>query len=336
MKIVSTTYLPAQGFARLQDHELVFPATGYFSREELMEHIAEADILIATFDYKVDAAILEKAKKLRYIANFGSGYNNIDLGYAREHRILVTNTPAPVIEPTAEHALALMLGIAHRVAELDYRLRVRKSVSDKSVSDKAVSDKAVKFGVMENLGTSLYGKTLGIVGMGNIGRALARRAEACGMKIIYHNRKPIEVLKSVSDKSVSAEYVASVDELLERADFVSLNLPYTPETHHLISTAQFEKMKPTAILINTARGAHVDEQALIVALREGKIAAAALDVYEHEPQIAEELKALPNVLLSPHIGTGTIEGRLEMCECVTDNILAYLNNEHDKMNLINV
>ncbi len=319
MKIVSTTYLPAEGFARLAGHEMVFPTAGYFSREELITHIVDADILIATFDYKVGADILNHAQHLRYIANFGSGYNNIDLSWAKEHDVLVTNTPLPVVEPTAEHALALMLGIAHRVHELDYRLRYKDDV---------------RFGVMENLGTSLYGKTLGIIGMGNIGKALARRAQACGMQIIYHNRKPIGSDKSVSDKSISPLYIETVDALLEQADFVSLNLPYTPATHHLISTEQFEKMKPTAILINTARGAHVDEQALIVALRTGQIAAAALDVYEHEPEIADELKALPNVLLSPHIGTGTIEGRLDMCDCVTDNILAYINNEHDKMNLV--
>ncbi len=314
MKILFTTYLPEVGFVRLQGHELVFPATTYCTRETLMEQITDADILVSTFDYKVDKEILERASQLQYIANFGSGYNNIDLTYAKERGILITNTPAPVIEPTAEHALALMLGIAHRVAELDYRLRHTKDV---------------RFGVMENLGVSLYGKTLGIVGMGNIGKALARRAVACGMKIIYYNRKP------ATNLDFTAEYV-SFEELLERADFVSLNLPYTLETHHLISTAEFEKMKSSAILINTARGAHVDEQALIVALRDGQIAAAALDVYEHEPQIAEELKALPNVLLSPHIGTGTIDGRLAMCECVSDNILAFLNHEHDKMNLVNV
>ncbi len=318
MKIVFTTYLPTEGFTRLSEHELVFPQAAYATREELIATIADANILVATFDYKVDAGILEHATQLQYIANFGSGYNNIDLAYCAAHNILITNTPAPVVEPTAEHALALMLGIAHRVAELDARLRY-------SMLDTRFS--IVQFGVMENLGVSLYGKTLGIVGMGNIGKALAKRAIACGMRIIYHNRKP------ATNLDFEAEYV-SFDELLLSSDFVSLNLPYTPETHHLISTAEFEKMKPTAILINTARGAHVDEQALIVALRDGQIAAAALDVYEHEPQIADELKALPNVLLSPHIGTGTIDGRLAMCECVSDNILAFLNHEHDKMNLI--
>ncbi len=327
MKIVFTTYLPVEGFTRLSEHNLVFPQAAYATREELKNAIIDADILVATFDYKVDASILEHAAKLQYIANFGSGYNNIDLAYCAAHNILITNTPAPVVEPTAEHALTLMLGIAHRVAELDYRLRHTNDV---------------QFGVMNNLGVSLYGKTLGIIGMGNIGKALAKRAIACGMQIIYHNRKPInsdystsrDECSASSPKSVSPLYIESIDELLAQSDFISLNLPYTPQTHHLISTAEFKQMKPTAILINTARGAHVDEQALIHALQTKQIAAAALDVYEHEPQIADELKALPNVLLSPHIGTGTIDGRLAMCECVTDNILAFLNNEHDKMNLV--
>ncbi len=329
MKIVFTTYLPTEGFTRLSEHELVFPQAAYATREELIATIADANILVATFDYKVDAGILEHAAKLQYIANFGSGYNNIDLAYCAAHNVLITNTPAPVVEPTAEHALALMLGIAHRVAELDARLRY-------SMLDTRFS--IVQFGVMENLGVSLYGKTLGIVGMGNIGKALARRAVACGMRIIYHNRNKAPFLFPPQGERCHADepkYV-SFDELLQSSDFVSLNLPYTPETHHLISTAEFEKMKPTAILINTARGAHVDEQALIVALRDGQIAAAALDVYEHEPQIADELKALPNVLRSPHIGTGTIDGRLAMCECVSDNILAFAHNEHDRMNLVNV
>ncbi len=312
MKIAFTTSLPKAGFTRLQEHELLFPTSAYCTREELTQNITHADILVATFDYKVDKDILQYAQQLKYIANFGSGYNNIDLAYCAAQGILVTNTPAPVVEPTAEHALALMLGIAHRVAELDYRLRHTNDV---------------QFGVMNNLGVSLYGKTLGIIGMGNIGKALAHRAIACGMKIIYHNRKP------ATNLDFKADYV-SFNDLLAQSDFVSLNLPYTLDTHHLISTAEFKQMKPTAILINTARGAHVDEQALIHALQDKQIAAAALDVYEHEPQIADELKALPNVLLSPHIGTGTIDGRLAMCECVTDNILAFQQGKREEMNLV--
>ncbi len=346
MRIVFTTSLPEAGFTRLAGHELVFPTAAYCTREELMERIVDAEILVATFDYKVDSEVLERAQRLRYIANFGSGYNNIDVAYCAAHGILVTNTPAPVVEPTAEHALALMLGIAHRVAELDARLRAphpheggvfatadEERRSPRRAAVKGECLQPVRFGVMENLGVSLYGKTLGIVGLGNIGKALARRAQACGMRIIYHNRKPIAVSLSPLGINPEPEYV-SMDELLRTADFVSLNLPYTPETHHLISTAELEKMKPTAILINTARGAHVDEQALIVALRDGQIAAAALDVYEHEPQIADELKALPNVLLSPHIGTGTIDGRLAMCECVSDNILAFTAGKKSEMNIV--
>ncbi len=315
MKIVFTTYLPTEGFARLSEHNLVFPQAAYATREELQEAIIDADILVATFDYKVDADILQQATQLQYIANFGSGYNNIDLAYCASKGIFITNTPVPVIEPTAEHTLALMLGIAHRVAELDFCLRYKNDI---------------QFGVMNNLGVSLYGKTLGIIGMGNIGKALAKRAVACGMKIIYHNRKPI----APKGETNEPQYV-SMDELLHTADFLSLNLPYTPQTHHLISTEAFEKMKPSAILINTARGAHVDEKALIHALQTKQITAAALDVYEHEPLIANELKALPNVLLSPHIGTGTIDGRLAMCECVTDNILAFLQGKKERMNIIN-
>ncbi len=347
VKIVFTTYLPETGFARLGEHTLLFPSAAYCTREELMVRIADADILVATFDYKVDRTILERASKLQYIANFGSGYNNIDLAYAAAKGILVTNTPQPVIEPTAEHALALMLGIAHRVAELDYRLRAPQppeggvcTVADNKRGNRITPLQPVQFGVMENLGVSLYGKTLGIVGMGNIGKALARRAVACGMRVVYHNRTapkaPLVPPMEGGGCIAAAPVYVSMDELLAQSDFVSLNLPYTPETHHLISTAAFEKMKPTAVLINTARGAHVDEQALIHALQTRQIAAAALDVYEHEPQIAEELKALPNVLLSPHIGTGTIDGRLAMCECVTDNILAYVRKEHGAMNLVNL
>jgi len=178
----------------------------------------------------------------------------------------------------------------------------------------------------------LYGKVLGIIGMGRIGQALARRAVASGMTIIYHNRKPLgeEALRRLG---YEARYV-SKEELLQAADFVSLNLPYTPEVKHIIDSKALRMMKPTAYLINTARGAHVDEQALVRALQEGEIAGAAMDVYEHEPQITAQLLTLDNVVLSPHTGTGTWEGRIAMCENVCDNILAWINNEFDKMNIV--
>lgn len=316
MTIVFTTYLPEQGFSILQGHTQVMPASGCFTEEELRRHLPEADILVSTFDYKVTADLLQQASQLQLIANFGVGFNNIDIDYARAHGITVTNTPDPVIEPTAEHAFALMHTIAHRTAELDRLLRL--------------PDSPVRFGVMNNLGVSLYGKTLGIVGMGNIGQALARRAVAAGMSIIYHNRHRLSEDKEAPYK---AQYVP-LDDLLAQADYVSLNLPYTPAVHHLIGEEQLRRMKPSAILINTARGAHVDEQALATALQNNIIAGAALDVYEHEPDITEALKHLDNVVLSPHIGTGTIDGRLDMCRCVADNILAFENKNREQMNIV--
>lgn len=304
MKIAFTTSLPAEGFSRLAAHELYAP-------------LSEAEVLVSTFDYPVTREMIANAPHLQLITNFGVGFNNIDLDACRERGIRVTNTPQPVIEPTAELAFALMHDVARRTAEFDRKLRLGT---------------AEPFGVMNNLSHSLYGKTLGIIGMGRIGQALARRAVASGMRIIYHNRKPLgdEAMRQLG---YEARYV-SKEELLQESEFVSLNLPYTPEVKHLIGTEEFNMMKRTAYLINTARGAHVDEQALVQALREGKIAGAAMDVYEHEPQIHPELLTLDNVVLSPHTGTGTWEGRIAMCENVCDNILAWEKQELHKMNIV--
>ena len=317
MRIVFTTYLPKEGFRNLQNHELVIPEAPYFSREELKQLIVDADVLVATFDYAVPADVLEKAAHLQLVANFGVGFNNIDVAYCTAHGIPVTNTPHTVTEPTAEHCFALMHTLAHRTAELDRKLRAK--------------DPSIVFGVMNNLGVSLYGKQLGIIGMGRIGQAVARRAVACGMRIAYHNRHH---LPAETEKALDARYM-SMDELLMTSDYVSLNLPYTPEVHHLIDREALKKMKKTALLINTARGAHIDESALVEALQAGEIAGAALDVFEHEPQISEALLEMDNVVLSPHVGTGTIDGRLDMCRNVEENILYFVNGERERMNLVN-
>ena len=284
----------------------------------------DAEILVATFDYTVSKELIDSMPNLQLITNFGVGYNNIDLDACRARGIRVTNTPQPVIEPTAELAFALMIDIARRVSELDRKIRGIGPQTE-----------PLRFGVMQNLSHSLYGKTLGIIGMGRIGQALARRAVASGMRIVYHNRKPLgEIdLGFGSQKPETIQYV-SKEELLQTADFVSLNLPYTPEVKHLIGAAELKMMKKSAYLINTARGAHVDEEALVKALKEGEIAGAAMDVYEHEPQIHPELLTLDNVVLSPHTGTGTWEGRIAMCENVCDNILAWSNREINKMNIV--
>ena len=304
MKIAFTTSLPAEGFSRLAAHELYAP-------------LSEAEVLVSTFDYPVTREMIANAPHLQLITNFGVGFNNIDLDACRERGIRVTNTPQPVIEPTAELAFALMHDVARRTAEFDRKLRLGT---------------AEPFGVMNNLSHSLYGKTLGIIGMGRIGQALARRAVASGMTVIYHNRRPLgdEVMRRLG---YEATYV-SMEELLQISDFVSLNLPYTPEVKHLIGANELRMMKSTAYLINTARGAHVDEQALVQALKTGEIAGAAMDVYEHEPQIHPELRTLDNVVLSPHTGTGTWEGRIAMCENVCDNILAWEKQELHKMNIV--
>jgi lactate dehydrogenase-like 2-hydroxyacid dehydrogenase len=277
-------------------------------------------VLVSTFDKPVTREMIMSAPHLKLVTNFGVGFNNIDLDACRERGIRVTNTPQPVIEPTAELAFALMHAVARRTAEFDRKLR---------------EGKAEPFGVMNNLSHSLYGKTLGIIGMGRIGQALARRAVASGMRIVYHNRKPISESNLESGLRIpdTIRYV-SKEELLQTADFVSLNLPYTPEVKHLIGERELKMMKQSAYLINTARGAHVDEEALAKALKVGEIAGAAMDVYEHEPKIHPELLTLDNVVLSPHTGTGTWEGRIAMCENVCDNILAWENNEIDKMNIV--
>lgn len=315
MKIAFTTELPAEGFTRLAGHTLYAP-------------LAEAEVLVSTFDKPVTREMIMSAPHLKLITNFGVGFNNIDLETCRERGIRVTNTPQPVIEPTAELAFALMHDVARRTAEFDRKLR---------------EGKAEPFGVMNNLSHSLYGKILGIIGMGRIGQALARRALASGMMVIYHNRRPLgeEAMRRLGEWALASRsqvpeaitYV-SKEELLQTADFVSLNLPYTPEVKHLIGEKELQMMKPTAYLINTARGAHVDEEALVEALQKGEIAGAAMDVYEHEPQIHPELLQLDNVVLSPHTGTGTWEGRIAMCENVCDNILAWKKGDIDSMDIV--
>lgn len=302
MRIAFTTELPKEGFRRLEGHTLYAKPN-------------EAEVFVSTFDFRVPREMIEAMPNLRLIANFGAGFNNIDLDACRERGIRVTNTPQPVIEPTAELAFALMIDIARRVSEFDRSIR---------------NGTGQPMAVMNNLSHSLYGKTLGIIGMGRIGQSLARRAMASGMKIIYHNRHR---LPENIEQLYNAQYV-DFQSLLQDSNYVSLNLPYTPEVHHIIGKPELGMMKRTAFLINTARGAHVHEAALIEALKNGIIAGAALDVYEFEPSISSELLALPNVVLSPHTGTGTWEGRIAMCENVCDNILAFEKGDINKMNIV--
>lgn len=298
MKILVTYNLPRTPFNNLPaDWELTFPQNEEMLREEIIRLLPEYDVLLTIFHSHspVDREIIDAGKRLRLISNYGVGYNNIDTAYAREKGIAVTNTPRSVCNPTAELAMALMLALARRVAECDRRIR---------------TEKESLWGTMKNLGASLENKTLGIVGMGNIGKNVARKAEAFGMRVIYYNRRT----------EVSGYRRVPLDTLLQEADFVSLHTPLTTETRHLIGARELSLMKPTAMLINTARGAVIDETALADALRQKRIAGAALDVFENEPHVTDVLYRLDNVVLTPHVGTGTIDTRIAMAEEALANI----------------
>lgn len=269
------------------------------------------DAFLPTFQFKVDKEVIDAAKgSVKIIANFGVGYNNIDVKYATKCGIVVTNTPDPVVEPTAEQAFALMLAAARRVAECDRKLRI---------------ENGLKWGVLENLGQTLYGKTLGIIGMGRIGQALARRAMACGMNVVYYNRTRLAHELETTYQTRRLKLV----ELLAISDVISLHTPLTDQTWHLIDRDSLKLMKPTAIIINTARGSVIDESALTEALQNHWIASAGLDVYEDEPNITPALLELDNVVLAPHSGTATVDTRNEMSRFASQNIIRYFEGRND-------
>lgn len=300
MRILVTYNIPREPFQQLPaDWEITFPEGESMSKEEIIRRLPEYDILLAIFHAPIDREMIDAGKRLKLISNYGVGYNNIDIKYAREKGIAVTNTPKSVNNPTAELALALMLSAARRVAECN--LRVRK-------------EKESMWGTMRNLGFGLEGKTLGIIGMGNIGKNVARKAEAFGMNIIYHNNRT----------EVPDYRRTDLQTLLRESDFITVHTPLTPQTRHLIGADELSLMKPTAILVNTARGAVVDEKALAEALVNHRIAGAALDVFEDEPHITEALYGLDNVVLTPHIGTGTIDARIAMGQEALENIRNFM------------
>ena len=312
MKKVLITYrLKPEGLKELEGkYEITQPEEkSIFSKEEVIEMIPEFEVLIPNFSFYTDKDIIDNGTKLELISNYGVGYNNIDVDYATKKGVVVTNIPDSTREPTAELAFALLLGAARRIGYYDRKLRTPEGVS---------------WGVYGDSGLPVYGKTLGIIGMGRIGQSLARRAVASGMNIIYHNRT--RLTESI-EKEYGAMYV-SRDELLESADFISLNAPSTHETRRMIGENELNMMKPTAIFINTARGDMVDEKALANALRDKKIWAAGLDVFENEPHILPELLELDNVLLAPHAGTKTLEDRIKMSIEMCRNIVGFYENTY--------
>lgn len=310
-KILIAYRLKAEGLKDLEGkYDITMPKEKAFSRKEILEMVHDYEVLVPTFGFYTDKEIIDKGKKLELISNFGVGYNNIDVDYATQKGIAVTNIPRTTCEPTAELAFALLTGAGRRIGYYDRKLRTEKGAS---------------WGIYAEAGMPIFGKTLGIIGMGRIGQAIARRAVASGMSIIYNNRNR---LPENIEQQYNAKYV-SFDELIKTADYISLNAPSTPETIHMIGEKEFEKMKPTAIFINTARGNMVDEKALAKALKEEKIWAAALDVYENEPKILPELLELDNVLLSPHAGTKTVEDRIKMSIEMSRNIIGFYEGTYE-------
>lgn len=310
MKILVTYDMFREGFTELESkYEVTFPEGRDFTYEEVYEMIPEYDVLCSMFDFPVNKELIDHAPKLRLIANYAVGYNNIDVAYAIEKGLTVANTPDPVTAPTANIALGLLLDAARRITECDRKLRTL--------------GKKMKVGVLENLGAPVTGQTLGIIGMGRIGKALAKRANAMGMEVIYHNRHQLYIEE---ETKLNVTYVTK-EVLLAKADFVSLNAPYTPETYHIIGEEELRRMKRSAILINTARGPLVDEHALVKALREGEIRAAGLDVFEFGDYPLPELLEQDNVVLTPHIGTQTLETRVIMAKAVCDNVIGFLEGD---------
>lgn len=307
-RVLVTYQMFKEGYKLLMEKfEVTFPPEGRetFTYDEVYEMLPQYDVLQSMFNFPVDRKLMERGlPRLELVSNYAVGFDNIDIPSALELGITVTNTPGPVTEPTAELAFGLMIAVARRIADVDHRLRVPG---------------ALKWGLLENLGYSMCGKTLGIIGMGRIGQALARRAKANCMNVIYHNRNRVD---PEIEQENGARYV-SFEELLKDADFVSVNVPYSKATYHMISTGQIALMKPTAILINTARGPIVDELALAQALKEHRIYGAGLDVFEFGDMVSQELLELDNVVLTPHLGTQTFDVRNEMAAFVSRNIINF-------------
>ncbi len=278
------------------------PLTG----AQLVEAVKAADVLVPTVTDRIDARVLSQAgPKLKLIASFGTGVDHIDLDTARQRGITVTNTPGVLTEDTADMAMALVLATARRVGEGERLVR---------------SGKRFGWSPTSMLGARLQGKRLGIVGMGRIGQALARRARGFGLAIHYHNRKRVH---GEIERELEATYWESLDQMLARMDIVSVNCPHTPATFHLLSARRLKLMKPTSILVNTARGEVIDENAMVRMLKAGEMASAGLDVYENEPQVNPKLLEMDRVVLLPHMGSATLEGRIEMGEKVLINIKTF-------------
>lgn len=310
-QIYLSAKLPELGTKLLKEAALdytVYEGDRLITKKELIEHVASCEVLICPLSTIVDREVIDAAPKLKLIANFGAGFNNIDSAYAKEKNIYVTNTPVVSTYATAELTAGLIIALSRRIVE-----------GDRLMHEQGFDGWAPLF----FLGHELKDKTLGIIGMGQIGQALAKMMTAFGMKILYYQRHR---LPFALEKQLQATYCSQA-ELIQQADVLTLHAPLTNETHHLLTSETFEQMKNSALLINAARGPLIDEQALLQALTTQQIAGAALDVYEFEPAVTAGLKEQSNVILTPHIGNASVEARNDMAEIVAKNTIALFEKQ---------
>jgi len=271
----------------------------------LIREIEDCSAMISLLSDKIDEEVLNAAKNIKVIANYAAGYNNIDIRAAKIRKVMVTNTPGVLTNATGEIAFAMLIALTRKIIEADRFTRRGKFIG---------------WDPLLFLGDELKGKTIGIIGMGRIGRDMAFKCRAFGMNILYYNRKPVD---ADSEKELKAAYVG-FEELIEKSDAISVHTPLTDETYHMLAEKAFSKMKKGVYIINTSRGEIVDERILVEALKSGKVKGAGLDVYEFEPEVTKDLLNMSNVVLLPHIGSATIETRNKMSEMVAENVIAAL------------
>ncbi len=316
-KIFLTRELPSESMQILRQHSTLTynREDRYLTKAEIISGVANVDGLLCLLTDTIDDDILAANPKLKVVANFAVGFNNIDVDSATRRRIPVTNTPGVLTDTTADMAMALMLAAGRRVVEGDRYVRTRKWQG---------------WGPLQFLGSDISGATLGLIGLGRIGQAVARRARGFDMKVLYWNRTR---LSEVEERDLGVTF-ASFEDVLRQSDFISIHVALNDQTRHLIGAPEFALMKPTATIINTARGPIIDEASMVTALKNGTIAFAGLDVYEKEPTLEPELYDLPNAVIAPHLGSATIGTRTKMGNMAAENCLAACRGERPP-NLVN-
>lgn len=310
-QIFVTRQIPQEGLEILKDYCQVEVSEydGVIPRSLLLKRVKDTDGLLVLLTDKIDKEVISAAgKRLRVISNYAVGYNNIDIGEATKKGIMVTNTPGVLTETTADLAWALLMSIARRIVEGDKFVRAGKFRG---------------WEPMLLLGTDIYEATLGLIGFGRIGQAMARRAKGFNLKVLYYDKNPVS---PIIEKELGVSR-AGFDEILRESDFISIHVPLNEETFHLIGQKELSIMKKESYLINTARGPIVDEKALVKALKDGVIRGAALDVFENEPEIEQELMSLDNIVMVPHIGSASYQTRTKMAIIAAKNILSALKGE---------